>query len=228
MAVAAATALLLVAGCREMFGPDRAVRPQMRALEIPYLSLTSGIMRVDGFPADTAFRLEVRQSVPIEITVSSGDRESTALYPAFCPPRPEGRFYVCFEFDIGMQPGYDILSLNDYVAGIGGRMQFVNIFHTWGHVVLFDPSEVVSRARKALSWPGVRYVELGGLGGCAADGSSCVVDWSRVTRPVYVTTGAARPDDGIVEMQPGDTVTVTYRQPDGSTVQTQVQVIPGP
>lgn len=220
MGVGAVTAVLLVAGCREMFGPDRAIRPQMRALGVSYLSTNAGIMQIEGYPADTSFRLEAHQQVPIEIAVSSGDTETTALYPYYCPPRPGGRFYVCFEFEIGMQPGYDIRSLNDYVAGIGGRFKFWFLTIQAGHVVLFDPEDVVGRARKARSWPGVEWVELGGLGG-GIDGGSCCFDWSRLTRPVYVTTGAARPGDGIVQVQQSDTVTVTYRQPDGSTLQFQ-------
>ncbi len=226
MAAGAATALLLVAGCREMFGPDRAVRPRLRALAIGYLSTNAGIMQIEGYPADTSFRLEARQNVPIEISVSSGDRESSALYPKYCPPRSGGQFYVCFEFDIGMRPGYDIRSLNGYVAGIGGRFKYWWTNIQAGGVVLFDPSDVVARARQALSWPGVQWVELGGLGYCVEGGSYCF-DWSQLTRPVYVTMGAARPGDGMIEMQPGDTLTVTYRQPDGSTVQTRSQVPPG-
>jgi hypothetical protein len=220
-ACAVAGALVLVAACTDLFGPENTVRPQMRALQISYLSSTSGIMHVEGYPADKAFRLESGQSAPIEIRVSSGDRERLALYPEYCPPRARGWKYICFEFDVLTRNGYDVRSLAGYAAGIGGRMQWV-IGGWLGRVVLFSLGDQVSAARRALSWPGVASVELAPIGFCL-EGSDCI-DWSQLTRPVQVDTGAPVPGDGVVQVRSGDTVTVFYKQPGGLTVQAQAPV----
>jgi len=193
----------------------------MQSLRIAYFSTTSGIMQIDGYPADTSFRLGSGQSVPIVITASSGDRENSALYPKYCPVPMRGWAFVCFEFDFGTQNGVDWPDVNGYVAGIGGRIK-VWLSGT-GYVVLFDLDDMVSRARSALSWPGVTWVELGALPACM-EGAYCIV-WSQLTRPLYVEVGPPHPGDGVLQVQPGDTLTVLYQQPDGHSLQIQ-SVIP--
>ncbi len=219
-----ASVLALAAGCSDLFGPHEDIKPEMRVVWISYLSATSGILRIDGFPSDTAFRLTSGQHVPVEIVVSSGDREGSALYPAYCPVPMRGWGFMCFEFDVGTRDGVDVLTLNDYVAGIGGRFQNVGASHNWAHGVLFDLDDMVSRVRKALAWPGVAYVELGPMPFCLDGGSYCL-DYSQLTRPVHVEIGSPHAGDGTVQVQSGDTVTVLYKQPNGRTVQAQ-SVVP--
>ncbi len=218
------SAVLLVTACTDLFGPSRTVRPVMRTLAITYLSATSGIMQIVASPADTSFRLGSGQSVPIEITTSSGDREASALYPQYCPVPMRGWRYTCFEFDFGTRSDVSWQSVNGYVAGIGGRIRtWLSSLHI-GYVVLFDLDDQVSRARSALSWPGVTFVELTPTPFCAEDVGNCI-DWSTLTRPVYVEAGTPHPGDGTLQVQSGDTVTVVYRQPGGGTVQA-LSVVP--
>ena len=218
-----ASALLLAAACTDLFSPHGTAKPQLRSIGITYLSVTTGIMHIVAYPADTSFRLGAGESVPILITVSSGDQEFSALYPQYCPVPMRGWGYVCFEFEFGAQPGVTWESLNGYVAGIGGRIQ------TWlssgpvGYVVLFDFDDQVRRARRALSWPGVTWVELGSTGYCI-EGASCII-WSRLTRPVNVEIGPPHPENGVLDVQHGDTVTVLYTQP-GGQVATSHTVVP--
>ncbi|HVO35386.1 MAG TPA: hypothetical protein VMT21_07465 [Gemmatimonadales bacterium] len=215
-----ASAVLLVAACTDLSGPHRTVRPEMGSLRIAYFSATSGIMQIVASPADTSFRLGSGQSVPIEITTSSGDREASALYPQYCPVPMRGWRYTCFEFDFGTRSDVSWQSVNGYVAGIGGRIKtWLSNLHI-GFVVLFDLDDQVSRARSALSWPGVTYVELSPPPFCADDVGNCI-DWSTLTRPVYVEAGTPHPGDGTLQVQSGDTVTVVYRQPGGGTMQAQ-------
>ena len=232
-AVAALTVVAVMAGCADLLGPRRTVRPALSSLSFDDLFTNlrdSGVLYVDAVPADVSFRLKPSQRVPIEITVSSGDTERVGLYRQFCPFTDRGEHFYCFQFVIfmccGPFPEHLVTTLADRVAAIGGRFDLVAATGWFGGVTLFSPDDVVKQARDAASWPGVEYTELswpiciseaGGGGSCASTAPFLAV-------PLPVDTGPAVPGDGILQVRLGDTVVATYDQPTGAVLQARVLV----
>ena len=213
-----AAGLAATAACADLLGPLRNVTPELSALDLD-LSLLSGIMHINGLPADTAFRLASGQRVPVEISVSSGDRESAGLYRAWCPPRPQVPYFRCFRFSIGMESGIDVRTLSQRVGGIGGRWEHIYSGGWLAEVTLFYP-DAVGGAQRARSWPGVKFVELSWPGsGALQSGLGPPLPVGDLTVPVLVDTGAAVLRDGTMQVRPGDTVLVLYRQPDGRVLE---------
>lgn len=71
--------------------------------------------------------------------------------------------------------------------------------------------------------PGVAYTSTS-LSVCGPGSTPECSTLSRLALPLPVDTGAAVPGDGIVQLRSGDTLTVTYQQPTGSTVEAHVVV----
>ena len=217
-----AVGLVVTAACTDLFGPDSIARPRLRLLAIDGLSSTlrhGGVLFVHGYPADTSFRLSSNQQVRLEITATSGDRESAGLRRRHCPHRERGPHFLCHRFLVVLQSGHDASSIADHVAAVGGRFSLVSSSGTLAEVTLFSPDDLVQRARDARSWRGVAYTELL-FPFCAPDTPGCL-SLSQLVVPVPVDSGAAVPDDGIVQVRSGDTVMVVYRQPTGELVQAQ-------
>lgn len=218
--------LALAAACTDLFGPGRTTaNPQLSALTINDLSTSlrnGGILYIDGYPADTSFRLGSNQRVSVQISVTSGDREDVGLYRFACPPRERGWHFECFDFAIAMQSGLNAASLADRVAAMGGRFQVISVSGMFAGVTLFAPGDIVSKARAAEAWPGVAYAELESPI-CLEVGPYCG-SLSQLALPVPVDTGPAVPGDGIVQVRSGDTVVVGYRQPLGGVLEARAVV----
>lgn len=219
-------ALFLTTACSDLAGPDRSVAPRLRALAIDDLATSlrqGGIIYINGYPEDTAFRLESQQRAPVEVSVTSGDRETVGLFRLFCPPRQRSWGYHCFDFSVVMQDGFTATDISGLVAGAGGRFNIVSVSGRYAAVTMFDPGDLVRRARQARSWPGVAYTELVFPGGCLQAVQGCASQ-SDLLLPLPVDTGAAVLGDGIVQVRSGDTVSVSYRQPDGLTIEARRRV----
>jgi hypothetical protein len=215
-----AAGLAAALACADLLGPTRDVTPQLDSLGLD-LSLLSGIMYINGVPADSSFRLESGRRVPVEISVSSGDRESAGLYRTWCPPRPRRPYFHCFRFSIGMESGIDVRTLSQRVGGIGGRWEHIYSGGWLAEVTLFYP-DAVRGAQRARSWPGVKFTELfwpgSGAPQSGPDPGPPIPVW-KLTVPVLVDTGTAVPHDGTMQVRSGDTVVVLYRQPAGGVLE---------
>ncbi len=184
-----------------------------------------GILDIRALPADTTFRLRTGQRVLVEVGVSSGDRESVGLDRRLCPAR-ERRWrsrYECFKFVIYMKEGFHAADLAEQVGAIGGRFNLISVSGRLAGVTVFSPDNVVGHAWRARSWPGVQVSELSHPS-CHFFAPPWCLSPSWLSRPVPVDTGAPVPGDGIIQVQPGDTVTMTYRQPDGRVLEARVGV----
>jgi hypothetical protein len=216
---------LLMAACADLFGPGRTANPELNAILINDLETSlrdGGILYLEGFPADTSFRLGVDQRVPVEITVTSGDREDVGLYWASCPPRDRGWHFSCFDFEIVMRNGFNAASVAGRLVAMGGRFDLISVDSTFGQATLFAPGDIVAKAREAWAWPGVAYTEL--VEGFCIEPSSTCGSLSKLAVPVPVDTGPAVPGDGIVQVRSGDTVTIVYTQPLGGVATTRAVV----
>lgn len=218
-----ATAVGLSLSCGDLFGPSGLATPRLQALLLGGSLRDGGILSVNAYPADTAFRLDRDRRVRVEVSVSSGDIESVGLYREFCPPRERRPQFNCFMFLLAMRTGYAAAEVADEVAAIGGRISSVSPSGTIIGVTLFDPSNLVAHARRARSWTGVAFTDLGWSGG-APDLPSPPPFRSWLMLPVPVDTGVAVAGDGIVQLRSGDTVSVRYRQPEGGMLGSQVSV----
>lgn len=216
-------ALAASVGCTDLTGPGRlvSVTPELRAVSFDDLGTSlrdGGVLILYGAPSDATFTLDSHQRVALEVTVSSGDRESAGLYNMFCPRRERlpGHFQ-CFRLDVAMREGHDAAEIAGHLSAAGGRFIFISAMRWFAAVVFFSPDDPLGRAKRARSWPGVAYTALPFLACVAA---SC----PSLTVPVPVDTGPAVPGDGIVQVSPGDTVSVTYRQPGGGLLQMRLPV----
>jgi len=213
---------LVAAACTDLFGPRGVATPLLADLAFDDLHSdlkAGGLVYISASPADTAFRLQQAERVPVEITTSSGDRENPGLYRAYCPFTDRGSHYECFRFDIHMLPGSDAWTLAERVAAIGGRFDLVSVTGDLAGVTVFSPDRLVSKARAAGSWPGVYYTELSFPFCVVEPGSACGALQMFLSVPVPIDSGRVIPGDGTLQVRSGDTVTVTYRQPAGQLLQ---------
>ena len=217
--------LAAMVGCTDPFGPDRIenVRPTLRSLSFDHLNIgrsDGGILILYATPSDYTFSLEPGQRVPLEISATSGDRDSVGLYNVACPSRERLPGHVpCFDLTLGMREGHDPTEFADQLRAAGGW--YVSIHPAFATVLFFSPDDPIGRAKRARSWPGVAYAEFWGRACGIPEGCA---PFPTLEVPVRVVPGAAVPGDGIVQVRSGDTVSVTYRQPRVGVLTLQLQV----
>ena len=182
---------------------------------------SGGFIVIGAQPADTSFRLSVDRRVPVELSSSSGDQESPALYRATCPARERGPKYTCFEFIVYMRSGVSVRTIRDRVEGMGGRLASVSPLESWANVIVFDLVNMIARSRAALDWPGVEAVATE-VAFCVGATTACSL--SNLAIAVAVDTGSARPFDGVLQVGSLDTVSIRYRQPGRALLETRLFV----
>lgn len=185
--------------------PDRPLAEQMTLGS--YGVVDESVLWVDFVPRDTAYRLH-RGRVPVELRVTSGDREVPGLYRWACPPRERGTHFNCFKFTVMLAPGQPVISLDPFARRMGGRIEATSATTRIGDVVLFEPGRTAAAANVARNWPGVLMSEV----------SSWVIHPSWLTVPVLVRYASPAQGDGVLQVMPGDTIVATYEQPDGSVI----------
>jgi hypothetical protein len=229
-AAGGAVVLVLVAGaaCSDPTGPVQHVSPWLRTFWLDYSTLRhGGFLTIEAVPQNPEFRLGANQRVPVEVTVSSGDRETVELYRMTCPDRERGWKYNCFRFLVWMHEGHVAHDLEEHVAAIGGRMWVMGSSGRLAAIVVFEPGVVLRHAMDARSWPGVQLVEtsLPVCNHAVEHGPhSCPPNISLLSRPLPVDTGAAVPGDGIVQVRSGDVIVVSHRQPSGAMLRDSIGV----
>jgi hypothetical protein len=217
----AALGLASSLACTEIFGPSQAL-PEMARMHVTTNLRHGGLLFMEALPADTAYRLPSGRRVPVDVHVSSGDREVLQLFRLRCPPRESGTFN-CFKFWFVMDEGHHAHEVAGHVAAIGGRFESISISGVMGSVVLFSPEGLVRQARAARSWPGVWRTNLSFLE-CQSWAPAECGSRAWLAAPMPVDTGAAIPGDGILQVRPGDTVRLVYTQPSGGVLEYTLQV----
>lgn len=219
------TGVVLASGiaCKYPFAPDEGdVRPELELLVFSNLGTNlndGGVLFINGLVADTSFRLQRGQRVPIEVHSTSGDVENLGLYRRVCPARDRAQGYTCFSFIVSFAGPYDLDDIRARAAAMGGRLSVMST--SLVSVTLFDPEKVMSGAREAESWPGVAYTWTS-VPGCIGIGQC--VSRSTLYLPVPVDHAPPIQGDGILQVQPKDTVFFRYTQPDGSQLEGMVGV----
>ncbi len=165
----------------------------------------------------TPFPLDVR--VPASISTSAGDREVVLMSRAVC-----ANYVSCHELSVGVQAGRDLTSLSQLLDQQGARLASVNTRGTSGSVFVYEPLHKARIAAWLMRRGEVRWVEPMGMAFCGL--SSCAPT-ARIFTAVKggirlrERTAPPTPFDNHLEVNPGDTITVSIPQPDGSVHQLQ-------
>jgi len=230
---AALTGACLSASCvREPLGPAADTNPWMGtvgAIAKPagwpvtdhvLAPLEEGLLEIGAGPADSLFQLASGTRVRVSVTSSSGDSEEVGLRHELCWSAP-GAAYVCDEIVFSMDSSHTVWELRDSLRVINARPNIVWWTGEFGALTVldFDLQAALARVR---AWPhvrsadpnGVMWVDGPGAWAHAALGSSVALDLAVAVR-----------GNGVVEVQRGGTVTVSYRQPDG-TLLSATAVVP--
>lgn len=223
----AGLALLAAFGCdTDVTGPPDPVRPELEALALE-TAPSGDVMSVRAVPADPEFELGAGQQVPLTVTTSSGDSEEVALTSRVCEDE-DGAEYVCDELLVGMEEGHtadEVAHLLDDIDAALVDVLFEDGTPEGGqvaHLKIFSGA-LDEAVDTAADWPDVRYAERNGIVRIQLeeDGDSVRVPLQRDLR---VETTGPEADDGVLQLQPADTVATEYVQPDGSAIEAEVVV----
>lgn len=220
-------ALVAVVGCgSDVTGPPEVLRPELDLLVLQ-TSPTGQVVSVRAVPEDPDLEIEPGQRVPIALATSSGDSEEATLVGRICEDG-DGEEFVCDELIVGMEKGHEVEDVAHLFDDIDATLLDV-LFEDGtedggqvGHLKIFG-GDVDETIATAADWPDARYAERNGIVRIQLEG---VGDSVRVPLHSDLPSEVAEPepDDGILQIQPADTVTTEYVQPDGSQIDAEIVV----
>jgi len=225
-AVTALTALQLGSACSRSLEPLVQVHPLLSAVNVDDFTSSFvdwGLVAVSGLPADTSYRLGARDRIPVNITSSGGDTESVELSPYVCGA--PATMYACQELSLEMDSGYQAQGLRPAMDKIPARFILVSVTGQDAGIWVFDPARLNDAIGILARQRGVRYVgpaSLFSVGG-GSGGSGSISPELEGALPLDFLRVA--PHDGHLQTRSGDTLTVSYSQPNGTRLSGQF-VIP--
>jgi hypothetical protein len=166
----------------------------------------------------------------VTLRTSSGDEEEKLLFSFVCLDR-EGTPYVCNSFVVGLQEGTSESDLIPLLRPMAGRLTHL-LFKGSMAGVFVTEGNVFDAMRQARQWPGARWVVLNKLAtvqdiGLPANEIAATSGDEPARGVLWVpvlASGPPVPFDGVVQAQPGDTLTVTYDGGGPQLVQAQIVV----
>lgn len=207
---------VLLSGCAVPTAAGDAGPPVLRELRVEPSSLRpGGALVVRAIPADDRTPVSAGLRIAVTVRTSGGDREELVLRPELCRTG-DGTVYVCDTFYLAMHPGQHVGQLSGRLREVGGRYGWISSDGQHASVQLFE-TDAQEAMRVAGRWPGVRWVELSGVG--SVQGGPAVGTGARGAAPIEYE--AAAPGDGKVQVVSGETLTVEYRQPGGDLLVVQ-------
>jgi hypothetical protein len=198
--------LVLLTACGDSMGPV-FVEPRLDALTVravPFAYQSSWGLLVEGLLAEDEAGLAPDMRVRLRVATSRGDAEDIALRPRVCTTESGGA-YLCGEFLFSMESGRHVDEVRPYLHQLNGALSFVGTAGSWASVQLFegDADHGMNIVRR---WPGVRSTSYNGLhfqgGPPMLHRPMVAVSWLDLGPPVR--------GDGNVQVQKGDTLTITY------------------
>jgi hypothetical protein len=206
-----AALLLLIGACASPTEPQvlpvSPVLSSLRADGFRSVLHDSGLIVIEGFPADTSLRLAPNARVLVTVRTTSGDSETVSLWSDICPPEP----HQCSSVAITMLAGSSVLGIRSALAQVGARLWITSVSGQFGAAWVFDPAQVQSALVSIRLLPGVAIAERDVVG-------------STSTGPDYSALSGGLPLDSVavpirgnghVEFRAHDTVTISYRRPSG-------------
>jgi hypothetical protein len=228
--------LLLLVGipvaCTQPVEPNPAADPEIASLEIDAEALRSGLLVVRAVPVEPTVVAAKRAAIELSVQTSSGATRMMAAEPEVCVVPPgtgltdplgndyTGAEYVCNQFLMGLVSPSDAWRLGPHLDAIDGHLRlppYIEHGPISASVRIFS-GDVFEAMRAAKKWPGVRYVEISGFWYTAAGPPHPPA----FVGAVAVDLDGQQPGSRSLVVRPGDTITVTYRQPDGTTLTEQV------
>ena len=219
-----AAALALAACDVELLEPvDRPL-----AVERLRLSVSSSRQVLEVAGGATRESVDGGGEARVSVTTSAGDREPLTVDRNVCRTAG-GERYVCDEFNFGMEDGVELDGdvRSRVRAELDARILRLFSFEA-ASVKIFsgDLEDVVAEVRQ---WPGVEYAEPNGFmylyGSENGSGSDTVL--VSVTGALPVEDASPTPEDGVLQVSPGDTVLATHRSHDGEEVTARIAGWPG-
>lgn len=210
-----ALALLAGTGCNEPTGPALSViNPQLGGLNATEWSVNGreGFLAVVSGTIDPWFEFQDHERVEMDVSSSGGDREELLVRSFNCDRK---RILFCNRILIGLRDGYHADSLRSRLPGIDGRLTGISPDGLVAGVVTFSGNWDAA-VRTIKSWPGVRIAEK--MGVYFTTGAYVRTPFSTLGVNVPFDPGSPIPGNRRLEVQHGDTLTASYRQPDGSVL----------
>lgn len=217
--LAAAFIVLAAATCSSPTGP-RFIAVQLGSISVTGLALDSKrLLEITGAPADTSYRLPPSRRLRAQVTTSAGDVEEISFAPQLC-----GGDRTCHSLLVTMDESRDVAELAPLFDSLPARFHLgvvrsesgdtVHVSKSFASISVYDPVDVPLVTRRIREQPGVMHVEASGVGGIIGP----PIRW-RVLALRPAARSAVVPNDGTLQFQTGDTITVWYAQPDGSTLE---------
>lgn len=164
------------------------------------------------FPADAR--------IPATVTTSAGDSEQVLLSQAICPG-----MHLCHRISVMLKEGSNTDALRRAIDSKGARVISVSDKGTSMVVFVFEPTDIPNVTAWLYRRNEVRSLQQSGFLVLAGSSSSSSSDSGAGGSAVALTggvrvserSGAPTPSNNHLEVAPGDTITVTVAQPDGSS-----------
>jgi hypothetical protein len=170
----------------------------------------SGLVLISGVPHDTNQILPPNDRLRLELSSSAGETESFDQSPIIC----NDETLACHGVDILLNDGWNVRDLFQLLNSIPARVYLTVFAGQGGSVFVFHPERVADAISQLKSQPAVKSAERWSY---AADPPA--KKWPLLGglpldfRPIVV-------NDGVVQAQPGDTITVRYyTKPDSNFVE---------
>jgi hypothetical protein len=180
----------------------------------------SGLVVVTAIPIDTVSRPGSSERVRLYLRSDAGDSETIDLGPRLCGPPATA--YDCTSLSILLKDGHRATDLQPVLASIPARLWLVSISGLLAGVRVFDRDRVDGAMRLLASQPAVRAVERDSPGWTDTPPLAAFAELSGA-----LPLDFAQPvrGDGTLQSRPGDTLRVSYRQPDGTTLSSAMPVL---
>jgi hypothetical protein len=192
----------------EPIEPSGCEQPDDRGNPIP------GALWVRAMPADWQYQFPRRARLPVKVWTSDGDSGDLVLRG------PEGpcvdRFVACGRFDLVLNGVDDAYRLAPDLEDISARFEqiLIEADSTASSIVLLLEGDLDAAIQQAQQWPGVLAARFHGLVLLAVVGAGR----KGFEGGLPVELSAAVPGDGKVQVGASSTITVEYRQADGTVL----------
>lgn len=208
--------LLLSIACRSPTAPLEAIQRTLALLHVDtFRSVIAerGIFAVRATLPKESQPLAVTQRIRIDVAVSSGDRETLHLESAYCAPGHD----ICTVIGVHMSDGHTIAEVDNVFSMNEARWWARCVSGRCGSVRVFDSRRVDHLIALFRRRHGVYFADRD-VGG-SSPGEGFEIDFPReliATMPFDMAS--ARANDGILQAQSADTITIAYGQPDGTVL----------
>lgn len=162
--------------------------------------------------------IQATDRTSVQIRSSKGDADTLELRPRVCRLN-DGSKYLCDTFYIAMTAGHHVAEVASHLQQVHGV--FSRVLGGGEHAsIRILQGDLQSAMSQAALWPGVRLVELSGIG-CIANVTGC---GDGLEGALAIAFGDQETGDGLLRVEPGDTLTIKYGQPDGNSLERSIVI----